>query len=77
MPASTAAMVTKACSPAARLPIFTGTVRRLRGFAISGAASETSRVRAARSMPNQATPMAREGMRLAATSIGLSRLAST
>ena len=64
MPASTAAMVTKACSPAARLPIFTGTVRRLRGFAISGAASETSRVRAAR-------------MRLAATSIGLSRLAST
>ena len=45
-------------------------VRRWRGFIISGAVRVTSMVRAARSMPNQATPTARAGMRLAWTSIG-------
>ena len=70
MPTSVAATVMRASSPAARPATLTGTVSMAPDFTFSGASRRTLSMRGAWSMASQRRPSAREGMRLAFSSMG-------
>ena len=69
MPSSTAARVTNASS-FCRLATLIGTSMRWRGVTFSGAPISMPSVRSAGSMPSQAAPMARVGVRSAGAESG-------
>ena len=70
MPRSVAATVMRASSPWASPVTFTGTVSMAPDLTFSGASSFTLSMRGAWSTASQRRPSAREGMRLAFSSMG-------
>ena len=70
MPTSTAATTTRASSPLLRPVSLIGTVNGEFGRIVAGIFMSSDKVRAARSIENHCTPIARPGMRCAGASSG-------
>ena len=77
MPTSTAAITILASSPGLSPPILTGIFKLEPGRTSAGGVNATLSVRTDLSMPNQATPSARPGMRCAAASSGRRSVVTT